>query len=249
MASTIRLKRSHEQVLKDLFSSLDDRISSHNGQSFVKGFWQSGICSRLNPDFSIDSKNRRGDGFWRATSSTVYGNAELLSVVFGGDVRIGILIPNTVLEVNTNIRSEISCLYNGKPASAERDIGVMHFFDWVFQDAPFSAEWMHRCSYDDVAFEILKNKFLWLTIHLWEGFARIISASYGNAIPIFSSEYIQPDIAEKHGLTITDRYPYQYGDKIYKITLVKTESGTLSEETKKSILEYSPDCVFSLNIL
>lgn len=232
---------SHSEFLENVYQSLDDHIMQHTGRSMIKGFWQAGTPMQLIPNQSEYAKTLRSKGFWDAQVSTVYGNMGLLTAILGGNVRIGILLPKTLSEKQPDMMRSISCLYDGKPANAERDVGVMHFVDWVFHEAPFSSDWLLKCSYDEVARDVFKNHFLWLVVHLWEGFSRAVSLSHGDAIPILASSYVPPDIAEQCGLTIEDQFEYLSSDSVtYKVTLVRTLSGDLDEKTVELLTHVLP---------
>lgn len=245
MTSLIDL--THSEFLQSVYATLDESFISHGGGSVVKGFWQSGLFINVTPDKSEDALISRDKGFWRGTANTVYGRIELLIAIFGGNVRVGFLISETAFDGNFRLKDEVSCLYDGKPANAERLVGTMRFFDWIFKDDPFSAQWLAKCSSDQVYFDIFKNHLLWLVIHLWEGLSRIILANYGDALPVFAHEYIPSDLAEKLSLIITDRFPYNVGTENYKVTLIKTEGGVISDNLKKLLKKKLTGCVFELS--
>jgi hypothetical protein len=235
MAEFVRI--THKETLLRLFQALDQRIKNREGQSTVKGFWQSGSMNSLFlPDTSPEAMSVRYMGFWKATASMAQGKVEILSAVLGGNVRIGILLPILFIEKHSGIREAVSCLYDGKPADIERAIGGAMLFDWVFTDAPFSAEWMLRCTHEDAAYDILENHFLWLVIHLLEGLTRALSSCLGSAIPFFGEKFISAEVAESLGLTVIDCFEMQTESGVQCVTLVKAENGELSEATLNKLL-------------
>ncbi|MBU2840280.1 hypothetical protein HF670_12055 [Acidithiobacillus thiooxidans] len=90
MAEFVRI--THKETLLRLFQALDQRIKKREGQSTVKGFWQSGSMNSLFlPDTSPEAMSVRYMGFWKATASMAQGKVEILSAVLEGNVRIGTL--------------------------------------------------------------------------------------------------------------------------------------------------------------
>ncbi|MBU2844085.1 hypothetical protein [Acidithiobacillus thiooxidans] len=235
MVALIRM--THQQMLLQLFDALDKRMENRGGKSVVKGFWQSGTVktSTLSPDRSPESMRVRSMGFWKASAFMGYGQVDLLSAVLGGNVRVGIYLPALFIDKESSVRDFISRLYDGNPAHIERRIGGMVLFDWIFTDAPFSAEWMLRCTQDAAAYDILENHYLWLVIHFMEGLTRAVSSCFGNTIPIFG-QAISASVAESFGLTIMDCFEMNTEEGTKFVTLIKSESGEISDDTMQAIL-------------
>lgn len=245
---------THKEMLERLFVALDRRIDGLHGASYQSGFWRSGLSGRLLPDTTEAARAVRSCGFWKASSQFVQPTSlgqdlqethrvELLALVLGGNVRIGLYLPDSMLEAG--IRDMVSRLCDGKPAQIERRIGGDTFFDWIFTADPFSAEWMQRCTQDPMAYDILENHFLWAVVHIWEGLSRTLAANHGAVFPIVADRFLSPELAESLGLTVVEHLerPREDGGT-EKVTLVTSDTGYPDTALQEALRAVLPHCKF-----
>ncbi|MDD5280163.1 hypothetical protein [Acidithiobacillus sp.] len=253
MAQTLWI--THNKMLEQLFTALDRRIGGLHGASYQSGFWRSGLTGSLMPDVTEAALKVRSRGFWKASATFASPAAsdepekqaslrvDLLALVLGGNARVGLYLPDSLLEAG--IRDMVSRLYDGKPAPIERRIGGDTFFDWIFTGDPFSAAWMLRCTQDQMAYDILENHFLWAVIHIWEGLSRTLMTNHGVVFPIVADRFLSPELAEGLGLAIVEHMerPREDGGT-EKVTLVTSDTGYPDDAIQEALRAVIPHCRF-----
>ncbi len=254
---------THTMLLETVFQALDLRVQEANTGSIVLGFWRSSSPLQLVPDLDEAGQTARKHGFWTAramlpgTRECPAFQLQLMVSLLGGRTMIGLYIPDVILDGQAvsgaagGMREAVSSLYDGRPATIERRIGADTLYDWVFEDPPFTAQWLLESMRETEARSILENRLLWAAMHLWEGVKRLVG-QYGNqTLPVFADEHISPELAEYLGLSVADRLvmpeesiPGRWGRKRCCITIVGSSTGYLSQEVMDALAEQLPGCRF-----
>ncbi|MBN6739501.1 hypothetical protein JKG47_02925 [Acidithiobacillus sp. MC6.1] len=207
-------------MLQSVFAELDRRIEERwTAGNLSHGFWRTGAIPKLTP---VDTL--REYGFWQAKADLENGSSGQVSVaLIGGHTRIGIFLPNRLLEAVTSSYSEspaeaVAKAHDGTPASIVRRVGGDTLFDRIFTETPFSAEWLLRCARDVNARSILENHLSWRVIDLWESALRTVMSQPSHdhdgrlqGIVIHSSAPLPPIVTESLPLTLQDVYEMQPG--------------------------------------
>ncbi len=205
--------------LYDVFLELDRRVEERwTAGNLSNGFWRSGVIPKLTP---VDTM--REYGFWQGKGDLGRGLHGQVSVsLIGGHTRIGIFLPNRMLEGMTtwgeSMASAVSGAHDGRQADIVRQIGGDTLFDRIFTDAPFSADWFRDCAVDedslaDGSREILANHLSWRVIDIWESAMRTLLSSdeqndppAGQEITVYSCKPISPMVTESLPVTIRDSW-------------------------------------------
>ena len=206
-------------VLESAFKNLDQRIDERwSAGNLSHGFWRAGAIPRLTP---VDTM--REYGFWQATAElpVKLGKNELtgqLSVaLIGGHTRMGVFLPNLLLDGvsswGESLTDAVARAHDGLPAPILRRVGGDTLFDRIFAEAPFSAEWLLRCTRDPDAQAILDTHLAWRVIDLWESAMRMVMARQSRelGIVILSTKPLPPVLTETLPLTLQDAYEIQPG--------------------------------------
>ena len=208
------MMRTLALVLESTFKNLDQRIEERwNAGNLSHGFWRTGAIPRLTP---VDTM--REYGFWQGKAVLEKGLTGQVSVaLIGGHTRMGIFLPNRFLEGvsvwGESLTDVVAKAHDGQPASIVRRVGGDTLFDRIFTDAPFSAEWLLRCTQDIGAQYILENHLAWRVIDLWESALRAVMSrqSHDLGIVIQSTKPLPPILTESLPLTLQDAYEIQPG--------------------------------------
>lgn len=220
------IERPSQSVLQSVFAELDRRIDERwTAGNLSHGFWRTGMIPKLTP---VDTL--REYGFWQAKADLGNGMSGQVSVaLIGGHSRIGIFLPNRLLEAATSSYGEspaetVAKAHDGQPASIIRQVGGDTLFDRILTDAPFSADWLLRCMDDDHARSILENHLSWRVIDIWESALRAVMSRPVNDqdgrpqdIVIHSTIPLPPIISESIAMTLQDVYEVKPG---HWVTLV-----------------------------
>lgn len=220
MDENVRLMSRHPRVLAEIlqsvFADLDRRVEERwNAGNLSHGFWRAGAIPRLIP---VDTM--REYGFWQAKAE-LSGKNELTGqfsvALIGGHTRMGIFLPNRLLEgVSTygeSLADAVARAHDGLPAPIIRRVGGDTLFDRVFTEAPFSAEWLLRCTRDENAQAVLETHLAWRVIDLWESALRAVMSRQSSdlGIVILSTKPLPPVLTETLPLTVQDAYEIQRG--------------------------------------
>ena len=149
-------------------------------------------------------------------------HSQVSVALIGGHTRIGIFLPNRLLEgvspLGESLTDAVSRAHDGQPAPIIRRMGGDTLFDHVFTEAPFSAEWLLRCTLDSNAQTVLEHHLAWRVIDIWESTLRAVMSSqaYEPGVVIRSTIPLPVDITETLPLTLQDTYEIQPG---YWVTL------------------------------
>jgi hypothetical protein len=216
-------------VLQSVFADLDSRIEERwNAGNLSHGFWRTGAIPALAP---VDTM--REYGFWQAKAVLEKGLAGQVSVaLIGGHTRIGMFLPNRLLEgMSTwgeSLTDAVAKAHDGQPAPIIRRVGGDTLFDRIFTEAPFSAEWLLRCTKDVNAQAVLENHLAWRVIDLWESALRTVMSqpSHDLGIVLHSAMPLPPIVTEALPLTLLDVYEVQPG---HWVTIVTEDVGLLAD--------------------
>ena len=233
------MTRPLASVLESTFSNLDQRIKERwNAGNLSHGFWRSGVIPKL---ISVDAL--REYGFWQAEAD-LFGMAatggrvapckglsgQLSVALIGGHTRMGIFLPNRLLEGGVSAYGEsltdaVARAHDGLPAPIIRRVGADTLFDRIFTEAPFSADWLLRCTRDENAQAVLETHLAWRVIDLWESALRAVMSrqSHDLGIVIRSSSPLPAIVTEALPLTLQDAYEIQPGYWITIVTLAGCE--------------------------
>lgn len=228
-------------VLQSVFAELDSRIKERwTTGNRSHGFWRTGSIPALTP---VDTL--REHGFWQAGAILEKELTGQVSVaLIGGHARIGIFLPNRLLEgmatLGGPITDAVSRAHDGQPASIVRRVGGDTLFDRIFTEAPFSAEWLLRCTKDANAQMVLENHLSWRVIDLWESALRTVMSqqSHDLGIVLHSTMSLPPIITESLPLTLQDVYEVQPG---HWVTIVTTAGDQDVFELEAQLQKLLPD--------
>jgi len=209
-------------VLQSVFTNLDSRIEERwTAGNLSHGFWRTGAIPALTP---VDTL--REYGFWQGKAVPEKGLSGQVSVaLIGGHTRIGMFLPNRLLEgMSTwgeSLTDAVAKAHDGQPAPIIRRVGGDTLFDRIFTEAPFSAEWLLRCTEDGNARDILVNHLAWRVIDLWESALRTVMSQqlHESGIVLHSTMPLPPIITESLPLTLQDVYEVQPGHWVTIVTL------------------------------
>jgi hypothetical protein len=224
---------SFASALKSIFSALDSRIEERWGAGNLgHGFWRIGGIPKLVP---LDTL--REYGFWQGVSDLEKGMSGHVSVaLIGGHTRIGIFLPNQLLLEDTSTWGEsltnaVSMAHDGQPASIVRRVGGDTLFDRIFTDAPFSAEWLLRCTQDHDARDILINHLAWRVVDIWESALRTVMSHQSRDLGIIlhSVKPLPPIVTESVPMAIQDVYEINHGTDWFTIVKITAEDLSLLE--------------------
>lgn len=208
-------------VLQSVFAALDSRIEERwTAGNLSHGFWRTGAIPALTP---VDTL--REYGFWQARAILERGLTGQISVaLLGGHTRIGMFLPNRLLEgMSTwgeSLTDAVARAHDGQPASIIRRVGGDTLFDRIFTEAPFSADWLLRCTKDVNAQAILSNHLAWRVIDLWESALRTVMSqqSHDMGIVLHSAMPLPPVVTESLPITLQDVYEVQPGHWVTIVT-------------------------------
>lgn len=229
------------EILQSVFADLDRRIEERwDAGNLSHGFWRSGTIPRLVP---VDTM--REYGFWQARAELSKDLAGQFSVaLIGGHARMGVFLPNRLLEgVSTygeSLTDAVSRAHDGQPAPIVRRAGGDTLFDRIFTEAPFSAEWLLRCTRDENAQAILENHLSWRVIDLWESALRAVMSrqTHDLGLVILSSRPLPPIVTEALPLTLQDAYEIQPGRWA---TIATSADGQDAHEIEARLRSLLPD--------
>ncbi|MHB1704734.1 MAG: hypothetical protein ACYCSH_01620 [Acidithiobacillus sp.] len=171
-------------------------------------------------DGGSPADDRRPDDSIGLQHASLHGQVSVSLI--GGHTRIGIFLPNRLLEgvspLGESLTDAVSRAHDGQPAPIIRRMGGDTLFDHVFTEAPFSAEWLLRCTRDINAQTVLEHHLAWRVIVIWESTLRAVMSSqaYEPGVIIRSTIPLPVDITETLPLTLQDTYEIQPG---YWVTL------------------------------
>ena len=233
------IARPVPNVLQSVFAALDSRIEERwTAGNLSHGFWRTGAIPALTP---VDTL--REYGFWQGKAALENGLAGQVSVaLIGGHTRMGIFLPNRLLEgMSTwgeSLTDAVAKAHDGQPAHIIRRVGGDTLFDRIFTEAPFSAEWLLRCTQDVNAQMVLENHLAWRVIDLWESALRAVMAqpSHDLGIVLHSAMPLPPIITESLPLTLQDVYEIQAGHWVTIVTLTTEELDLRELETRLQAL-------------
>jgi hypothetical protein len=219
-------------VLESIFENLDQRIEERwKAGNLSHGFWRTGAIPKLTP---LDTM--REYGFWQGKADLERGLSGQVSVaLIGGHTRIGVFLPNRLLEgvslagcnstYGESLMDAVAKAHDGQPASIIRRAGGDTLFDRILTDPPFSAEWLLRCTQDigadsHPARDILENHLAWRVIDIWESALRAVISrqSHDLGIVIQSTKPLPPILTEALPLTLQDAYEIQPGRWVTMVT-------------------------------
>ncbi|CDQ12063.1 protein of unknown function [Acidithiobacillus ferrivorans] len=227
------MMRTLALVLESAFKNLDRRIEERwNAGNLSHGFWRTGVIPKLTP---VDTM--REYGFWQGKAVLENGLAGQVSVaLIGGHTRMGIFLPNRLLEGvplagcnstwGESLTDAVAKAHDGQPAPIVRRVGGDTLFDHIFTEPPFSAEWLLRCTQDSCAQDshsardILENHLAWRVIDLWESALRTVMSRQTNdlGIVVHSAKPLPPILTETMPLTLQDSYEIQSGRWVTIVT-------------------------------
>ncbi len=237
--------------LFDVFMELDRRIEERwTAGNLSHGFWRSGIIPRLTP---VDTL--RDYGFWQGRGDLGRGLHGQVSVsLVGGHTRIGIFLPNRLLEGMTawgeSMASAVSGAHDGRPADIVRRIGGDTLFDRIFTDAPFSAGWLRDCTGDEDSLaggsrEILANHLSWRVIDIWESALRAVLSSHeqnnlpgGQEITVYSCKPIPATVTEALPVTLRDSWEVARDTWITALFSESLSAGDLEDALKEMLPDH-----------
>lgn len=233
------IARAVPNVLQSVFAALDSRIEERwTAGNLSHGFWRTGAIPALTP---VDTL--REYGFWQGKAVLEKGLSGQVSVaLIGGHTRVGIFLPNRLLEgMSTwgeSLTDAVAKAHDGQPVHIIRRVGGDTLFDHVFTEAPFSAEWLLRCTRDINAQTILENHLTWRVIDLWESALRTVMSqqSHDLGIVLHSAMPLPPIITESLPLTLQDVYEIQAGHWVTIVTLTTEELDLRELETRLQAL-------------
>lgn len=219
-------------MLIDVFAELDRRIEERwAAGNLSHGFWRSGAIPPLRP---VDTL--REYGFWQGTA--VLGNelsGQVSVALIGGHTRIGLFLPNTLLESAPGgswgdpLRDQVSRAHDGQPAQIVRRMGGDTLFDRILSDAPFSANWLSRCVGEPSARAILENHLAWRVIDLWESAIRTLhSSAHRGKWVVHSTAPLPANLTEVLPITILDAFEVSSGQWV---TVCDWTADTLDRES------------------
>ncbi|WP_291521802.1 hypothetical protein [Acidithiobacillus sp.] len=228
-------------MLQSLFADLDKRIEERwTAGNLSHGFWRTGAIPALTP---VDTL--REYGFWQGKAVLEKGLSGQVSVALvGGHTRIGMFLPNRLLEgMSTwgeSLADAVAKAHDGQPASIMRRVGGDTLFDRIFTEAPFSAEWLLRCTEDGNARDILVNHLAWRVIDLWESALRTVMSqqSHDLGIVLHSAMPLPPIVTESLPITLQDVYEVLPGHWVTIVTQTASagEIGLCELETQLQTL-------------
>lgn len=214
-------------MLESVFSGLDRRIEERwSAGNLSHGFWRTGSIPALVP---VDTM--REYGFWQARADLsplgiARGMTGQFSVaLLGGHTRMGLFLPNRLLEGisawEASLTDTVSRAHDGQPAPIVRHVSGDTLFDRIFTEAPFSADWLLRCTQDVEAENILQTHLAWRVIDLWESAMRAVMSrqSHELGIVIESRKPLPPILTETVPLTLQDVYEIQPGRWITTVSM------------------------------
>lgn len=228
-------------VLESAFNNLDRRIEERwNAGNLSHGFWRSGSIPRLIP---VDTM--REYGFWQARADLSKDLAGQFSVaLIGGHTRMGIFLPNRLLEgvsaYGESLTDAVSRAHDGQPAPIIRHVSGDTLFDRIITEAPFSAEWLLRCTQDVEAENILQTHLAWRVIDLWESAMRAVMSrqTHDLGLVILSLRPLPPIVTEALPLTLQDAYEIQPGRWA---TIATSADGQDAHEIEARLRSLLPD--------
>lgn len=245
MDEDVQLMMRTASMLQSVFAALDRRIEERwTAGNLSHGFWRTGAIPALTP---VDTL--REYGFWQGKSALGERVApgtgltgQVSVALIGGHTRIGIFLPNRVLEGtsswNESLTDAVAKAHDGQPASIIRRVGGDMLFDRIFTEAPFSAEWLLRCTQDVNAQSVLSNHLAWRVIDLWESALRTVMSqqSHDLGIVLHSAMPLPPIVTEALPLTLQDVYEINPGHWVTIVTLTAEELGLSALETQLQTL-------------
>lgn len=206
--------KSLSSTLESVFRAIDHRVEERwDAGDLSQGFWRSGAIPKLTP---VDTL--REYGFWQARGMLEKEMIGQVSVaLFGGHTRMGLFLPNRLLEgfslSGELLTDAVSKAHDGQPANIIRRVGGDTMFDRFFTEAPFSAEWLLRCTRDELAKEILVQHLSWRVINLWESALRTLISrqAYEMGVIVHSAIPLPPIVTESMPITFQEVYEIQPG--------------------------------------
>jgi hypothetical protein len=244
----IQLMRTLESVMESIFQELDRRIEKRwSAESPLNGFWRSGDIPALTPVESF-----REYGFWQSRAdlsglmnASAGMSGQLAVLLIGGHVRIGLFLPDRLLEGVSNtgepMIDAVSKAQDGQPATIIRRMGGDTLFDRVITDPPFSSDWFLACTKDEEARKILEYHLCWRAINTWESALRVVLSKQSSEIGVvvYSAQPLPSSIANDLPLTIQDAYEIQPGQWV---TLVTMNDESLSKsDLERQLQSILPD--------
>lgn len=209
-------------VFTATFEYLDKRIHERwSIGNLAHGFWRASDIPRLEP---VDTL--REYGFWQAHADLsglcgIEGVAGQCSVALvGGHTRIGVFLPKRLLEgvspQDASYAEAVSKAHDGQPTPIVRSVGGDTLFDHILADAPFSADWLLRCTQESEAENILHTHLAWRVIDLWESTMRVLLSRQSEASNylITSTKPLPAIVTEAVAITLQDVYEIQSGQWI-----------------------------------
>ena len=215
MDEDVQLTPQHlRDVLLSVFAGLDDRVKERwSAGNLSHGFWRTGAIPKLTP---VDTL--REYGFWQGKSLLEKDLSGQVSVaLIGGHTRIGVFLPNRLLEGvspwGESLTDAVAKAHDGRPAPIVRRVGGDTLFDRTFSEAPFSAEWLLRCTKDRDAKDILTHHLAWRVIDLWESALRTVMSRQAHelGIVLHSTLPLPPIVTESMPITFQEVYEIQPG--------------------------------------
>lgn len=228
-------------LLEAVFKHLDRRIEERwNAGNLSHGFWRTGAIPKLTP---VDTL--REYGFWQGKAVLEKGLAGQVSVaLIGGHTRMGVFLPNRLLEGvsvwGESLTDAVSRAHDGQPAHIVRRVGGDVLFDRIFTEAPFSTEWLLRCTQDANAQSILENHLAWRVIDLWESAVRAVLSRQSNdlEIVVYSVNPLPAGITETLPLTLQDAYEIHPGRWV---TMLSATADLDLDEIEERLQNLLPD--------
>lgn len=224
------IARTVPNVLQSVFAALDSRIEERwTAGNLSHGFWRTGLIPKLVP---VDTL--REYGLWQASADLGHGMFGQISVaLIGGHTRMGIFLPNRLLEGvslagcnstwGESLTDAVAKAHDGQPAPIIRRMGGDTLFDRILPEPPFSAEWLLRCARDVHAQAVLENHLAWRVIDLWESALRTVMSrqSHDLGIVIQSAKPLPAIVTESLPLTLQEVYEIQSGRWVTVATLAE----------------------------
>lgn len=216
-------------VLSAVFDSLDQRVQERwSIGNLAHGFWRAGTVPKMIP---VDTMQEYG--FWQAHGDlSSIGGIDGLSgqcsvALIGGHTRIGVFIPNRLLEgvsgMGESLTNSVSKAHDGQATPIVRHIGGDTLFDHILSDAPFSADWILRCTQDHEAENILRTHLAWRVIDIWESAMRTLMSRRCAALSLIiaSTSPLPAVVTEALPLILQDVYEIQSGRWITSAEVTK----------------------------
>ncbi len=172
-------------------------------------------------------------------------SGQLAVLLIGGHVRIGLFLPDRLLEGVSNtgepMIDAVSKAQDGQPATIIRRLGGDTLFDRVITESPFSSDWLLACTKDEEARKILEHHLCWRAINTWESALRVVLSKQSPEIGVvvYSAQPLPSSIANDLPLTIQDAYEIQPGQWV---TLVTMNDESLSKsDLERQLQSILPD--------